>query len=464
MDTFVSDAQTWASTQFAAADLHDKRRTKRLVLLATQIAADPSGSFPQQTESWNDLRAAYNLFDCEDVTFETIASHHWELTKKTAEERLLIIADTTEIDYGPCRQVTGLSPVGSGIGQGFHLHSGLMVSAEDDQVHGLAGQLIYHRQPVRKGETRTERLQRDDRESQIWGNLVIQMGSPPLGTSWIHVVDRGADDFEFFYHCQQTETDWVARAKSLNRTIITPEGVETPLKVYLGTLPEAGCYTLNLRARPKEPARTAKLVIAFGALRMPTPKLKSAFLKQVKPATIPMWVVWVREVGAPDGVKAIEWVLYTSLPVENLEDVMAIVGYYEKRWLIEEWHKVLKTGFRVERRQLKTCDRLEAMMGLMSVEAVRLFQMKGVARTAPDQPATELVPPKYVTMLKVVRKLAPTTELTVGEFFRELAKLGGFLGRPHDGEPGWITIWRGWDKLQTMIRGADAIIGISALV
>jgi len=101
---------------------------------------------------------------------------------------------------------------------------------------------------------------------------------------------------------------------------------------------------------------------------------------------------------------------------------------------------------------------------LMSVEAVRLFQMKGVARTAPDQPATELVPPKYVTMLKVVRKLAPTTELTVGEFFRELAKLGGFLGRRHDGEPGWITIWRGWDKLQTMIRGADAIIGISALV
>ena len=183
MDTFVSDAKTWAMTQFATANLHDERRTKRLVRLATQIAADPSGSFPQQTESWNDLRAAYNFFDCEDVTFQAIASHHWELTKKTAGERLLIIADTTEIDYGPCRQVTGLSPVGSGIGQGFHLHSGLMVSAEDDRVHGLAGQLIYHRQPVRKGETRTERLRRDGRESQIWANLVIQMGSPPLGTS-----------------------------------------------------------------------------------------------------------------------------------------------------------------------------------------------------------------------------------------------------------------------------------------
>jgi len=339
-----------------------------------------------------------------------------------------------------------------------------MVSAEDDRVHGLAGQLIYHRHPVRKGETRTKRLQRDDRESQIWGNLVIQMGSPPLGTSWIHVVDRGADDFEFFYHCQQMETEWVARAKSLVRIIITPAGGKTPLKAYLGTLPQAGSYTLNLRARPKVPARTANLVIAFGALRMPTPKLKSAFLKRVKPATIPMCVVWVREVDAPDGVKAIEWVLYTSLPVENLEDAMAIVRYYEKRWLIEEWHKVLKTGFQVERRQLKTSDRLEAMMGLMSVEAARLFQLKGMARTAPEQPATEAVPPKYVMILKVVRKLAPTTELTAGGFFWELAKLGGFLGRRHDGEPGWMTIWRGWDKLQTMVRGADAIIETSALL
>jgi hypothetical protein len=458
MDPFIQEAQAWAVTQFGTADLHDKRRTDRLVYLATQIAADPSGSFPEQTGSWNDLRAAYNLFDCEEVTFQAIAAPHWELTRRTTGKILLIIEDTTEIDYGPCRQVEGLSPVGSGTGRGFHLHSGLMVSAKDDRVHGLAGQLIYHRQPVPEGETRTERLQRDDRESQIWGNLVVQIGSPPAGTSWVHVVDRGADDFEFFYHCQQTGTKWVARAKNLNRIIITPQGGQAPLRSYLGTLPEAGSYTLNLRARPKQPARTAKLAIAFGALTVPTPRLKSRFLKQVKPAAIRMWVVWVREMGAPPGVDPVEWVLYTSSPVECLEDAMVVVGYYEKRWLIEEWHKVLKTGFQVEHRQLKTCDRLETMMGLMSVEAVRLFQLKGEARTAPQRPAAQVVPPKYVKVLTAVRKLAPAEELTVGSFFRELAKLGGFLGRRHDGEPGWITIWRGWHKLQAMIRGADAII------
>jgi hypothetical protein len=457
MDPFVSDIQTWAKTQFSTADLHDKRRTDRLVYLATQIAAHPSGSFPEQTEGWNDLRAAYTLLDCKEVTFETIAAPHWELTKKTPGERLLIIADTSEIDYGPSRQIKGLSPVGSGVGRGFHLHSGLMVSAHDDRVHGLAGQLIYHRQPVAKKETRTQRLQRDDRESQIWCNLVVQIGSPAPRTSWVHVVDRGADDFELFYHCQQTRTEWVARAKNLNRIIITPESAEMPLKSYLRTLPEAGRYTLNLRTRPDQPARTAKLVIAFGALSMPTPRLKSPFLKQVKPCPIPMWVIWVREVDAPQGIDPIEWVLYTSLPARNLEDAMMIVGYYEKRWLIEEWHKVLKTGFRVERRQLKTSKRLEAMVGLMSVEAVRLFQLKGEARTAPERPAEEVVPPNYVKALTAVRKMGVSVELTNGGFFRELAKLGGFLGRRRDGEPGWITIWRGWEKLQTMIRGADLI-------
>jgi len=463
MDPFTLDAQLWAKTQFGTAHLHDKRRTDRLVYLATQITADPSGSLPEQTECWNDLRAAYNLFDCEDVTFEAIASPHWELTKKARAELLLIIADTTEIDYGPCRKIDGASPVGSGIGQGFHLHSGLMVSAEDDRVHGLAGQLIHHRQPAPEGEKRSQRLNRDNRESQIWSQLVNQIGSPPSGTRWVHVVDRGADDFEFFYSCQQTETDWVARAKNMTRKMITSEGGNTSLTSYKHTLAEAGSFALKLRARPKQPARSAKLAVAFGMLNMPTPSLISPSLKKAKPEPIPMWVVWVCEVEAPQGIVPIEWVLYTSLPLGNFDDAMSVVSHYEKRWLIEEWHKVVKTGHRVEARQLKTSARLEAMMGLMSVAAVRLFQLKAEARTAPERPAEEFVPPKYVRALKAVRKLGASTELSVGRCFREIAKLGGFLGRRSDGEPGWITIWRGWDKLQTMVRGVEAIIGTCAL-
>jgi hypothetical protein len=119
----------------------------------------------------------------------------------------------------------------------------------------------------------------------------------------------------------------------------------------------------------------------------------------------------------------------------------------------------LKTRLRVEKRQLEDAKELEPMVGLMSIVALRLFQLKGEARNAPERPAQEVVPPRYVAALKAVRRLGQFTVLTVSRFFRELAMMGGFIGRRRDGDPGWMTIWRGWDRLQDMIRGADAIAG-----
>jgi hypothetical protein len=110
----------------------------------------------------------------------------------------------------------------------------------------------------------------------------------------------------------------------------------------------------------------------------------------------------------------------------------------------------------VTARQLKTKERLEAMVGLMSVVSVRLLQLKSVARSDPDRPARKLIPLRWIAMLQAVRKnLKRTKSMTVGQFYRELAKLDGFIGRKCDGEPGWITIWRGWQKLYLMVRGAD---------
>ena len=171
-----------------------------------------------------------------------------------------------------------------------------------------------------------------------------------------------------------------------------------------------------------------------------------------------MWVVHVVEVDPPQGVEPVEWILLTSLPVENFEDAWRILSYYEKRWLIEEWHKALKTGCRVECRQLHRKERLERITGLLSVVAVRLLQLKSAARTTPDRPASQVVPWYWIHMLIAARKRLKNTtaaNMTIREFYRELAKLGGFLGRKSDGEPGWITIWRGWQKLYTLVRGAE---------
>lgn len=455
MTAFTFDTQTWAANQFAACQLGDKRRTKRLVRLATQVVCHPSGGLPEQTETWTDLKAAYRFFDRLEVTFESIAEQHWRQTRDRPAGRYLVLSDTTELDFGIHRAIDDLAPTGNGGGWGFLLHSGLMVAADSEQIIGLAAQEIHYRQPAPRGENASQRLKRE-RESEIWGKVIDRVGRPAEDVEIVHVMDRGADNFEVYCHCVEQETDWVVRVTQRGRKILADNGIKMSLKQYMATLPLRGEYALSMRARPGQPARTAKLEVRFGALQVPPPSQKSPYVKHLDPDPIPMWVVHVLEVDAPTSVEPIEWVLLTSLAVEDFKDAWDVIGYYEKRWLIEEWHKALKTGCRVTERQLKTKDRLEAMVGLMSVVSVRLLQLKSVARTDPDQPARRLIPRRWIAMLRAAGKnLKKTKALTVGQFYRELAKLGGFIGRKTDGEPGWITIWRGWQKLYLMVRGAE---------
>lgn len=454
MSAFTFDTQSWSEDHFGNCHLGDKRRTKRLVRLATQAVSNPAGSLPEQAETWADLKGAYRLFDSAHVTFEAVTELHYEQVRARDAGRYLVLGDTTELDFGIHRDIPDLGPTGNGGGWGFLLHSGLLVDADSEEMFGLAGQTIHYRKPAPKKECKTKRLKRE-RESKVWGDVIEMVGRPSEGVELVHVLDRGADNFEVYCHCVEEEVDWVVRVTQKQRYIFTPDGEKVPLKKYLGTLPQAGTYELSLRARPNQAARTAKIEVYFGAVEVPPPKQTTKYVKRINPGPIPMWVVHVREVDAASGVEPIEWILLTSLVVEKFEDAWEVIGYYEKRWLIEEWHKALKTGCRVTERQLKTKERLEPLVGLLSVVSVRLLQLKSVARSNPDCPARRMIPKQWITMLRACRNRGRRTKLlTVGEFYLELAKLGGFIGRKSDGEPGWITIWRGWHKLNLMVRGA----------
>lgn len=459
--TITMDAQVWAEEQFGPCDLKDKRRTRRLVELAARVLCHPSGSLPEQTADMADLKAAYRLFACEDVDFEAIARPHWEQTRRQPPGTYLVLNDTTELDFGIHRAIAGMGRTGNGGGWGFLLHSALVVNAEGAEIVGLAGQKVRYRKAAPKKESTTRRLKRE-RESELWGKVIDQVGPPPEGVRWVHVMDRGADNIEVYCHCLEQRSDWVVRVTQQQRKVLVPEGKKIPLSEYLKTLPLAGSYELQLRARgpnrerDAQPARTAKVEVRFGPLQIPVPSQKSPYVKRLSPAPIAMWVVYAVEVDAPKDVEPIEWILLTSLPVKSFDDAWRVLGYYERRWLIEEWHKALKTGCRVECRQLKSKEGLERITALLSVVAVRLLQLKAAARTNPDRPARELVPLHWIRMLVAARKRLKTTlAMTIGEFYRELAKLGGFLGRKSDGEPGWITIWRGWQKLYLLVRGAE---------
>jgi Transposase DNA-binding/Transposase Tn5 dimerisation domain len=456
---FVADPTTWAAIPFATAPLRDRRRTRRPVTLAAQVAGDPSSSLPKPTGGdWGDLKAAYRLLDRPEASFEAIASPHRRITAEQARSgRFLILDDTTEIDFGPTRQATDLGPVGSGVGRGFLIHSGLMVDPRDEWVVGLARQVLFHRRPAPKGETRARRRHRE-RESAVWGQLIERLGPPPAGSQWIHVMDRGADDFEVHCRARRIGADWIGRIKARHRRARDEAGQGLTLGEAVARAPQAGGYDLSLRARPGQKARCARIAVSSAAVIVLVPRQPADSLQALAPEPMAQWAVWAREVDPPAGVKEpIDWLLLTSLPVRSLEAAMEVIGYYEKRWMIEGWHKALKTGCQVEGRQLGTSAGLEALTGLLSVVAVRLLPLKEVARRQPGRGAMELVPRRYVELVCRARRRGPPERWTVRDFFRGVAGLGGFLGRKGDGEPGWITIWRGWQVLHGMLQGAQLV-------
>lgn len=449
------DLDGWARENFGSCQLGDVRRTERVVKLARQMAEHPDGSTPDQTERWPDLKAAYRLVDRAEVTFTAIAAPHWELTRQRAQGTVLLIGDTTELDFGWDRQAEGLGPVGNGSGRGFLLHSALAVDAATTEILGLAGQEILYRRPKPKGENTYRRTQREGKESEVWTRLIARIGRPAAGVTYVHVFDRGADSLDVFCQLRAEHGEWVIRTSHRHRVVeeVTPTGRKPrcPLQTILDRQPVRGTYELSVRATKQAPARIATLAVRVARVFVPPrSKRRTALQRRHEFTGLEQWVVEARELDPPPDATPVHWVLWSSRPTDTFDAAWQILADYERRWLIEEFHKALKTGCRIESRQHQTAKRLEVMTGLCSVLAVRLVQLKTLARTAPHTPADRVVPRLWLEMLRSLRR---KPILTVREFYRQLAGLGGFLMRTGDGEPGWITLWRGTEKLLAAIRG-----------
>ena len=262
------DVNLWAQQQFESCELGDARRTARAIKTAAQFAADPSASTPDQTETWSDLKAAYRLFDEEDVTFAALATPHWRQTVAAASGHCLLIGDTTIVSFGADRDIDGLGII-EGRTFGYLLHSALMVDADSEAIVGLAGQTIHYRRSVPSGETARQSKLRE-RETKVWGEVIDLAGPPPAGVRFTHVFDRGGDSFEVYCHLLLHRCDWVVRAAQLTRLIHTPQGSQQQLQDYLATLLPLGSYELKLRANHQQPARTAQVEVRQGAIGLPS--------------------------------------------------------------------------------------------------------------------------------------------------------------------------------------------------
>lgn len=455
MSNLLVEPAAWAQQQFGECEFGDVRRTKRLVQIAAQAAARPDGSTPDQTESWGDCKAVYRLMDCDDVSHAKIIGSHCEQTRRScpAGSVQLILCDTTEIDFG--RFVEGLGRIGRAkANRGFYLHTGLLRDAATGEIRGLAGQeLFYRRRRSRQKVHKNTKRSDPEREQVVWGKLMDQIGSPPPGVRWLHVCDRGADDYEVYLRAHLNRCGWVIRTARLNRKVRRLTGDATTLEEMLASAPVHQVLQFSVPRQGNRPARTAEVELRFFPFLMPPPSRMSPWIREHAPAEpLCMGCVQLVEPHPPKGAEALNWVLVTSEPVTNVEEALAALGHYSQRWGVEEYHKALKTGCHVEERGYQTSERLERITGLLAVLAVRLLQVRELAREQPDLPAVDVAPKEWVEALAVIRK-RPSDGMTIRQFVRSLGGLGGHLGRKGDGEPGWITLWRGVEKLLLILRG-----------
>lgn len=443
----------WAHENFGGCELGNSLRTKRLQSIAVNMLSAPDQSLPAQNPEDADLKALYRFMDQDAVTFEAIANTHWELTRQNSCERRLLVCDTTDISLHTHNAVEGLGILGNGKGKGIQLHSCLAVNSESGMIEGTAGATLHYRKRAPKSEKRTQRLKRK-RESTLWADVVNQVGIAPKDKTWIYVFDRGGDNFEAFCAIKSQCCEWVVRAGKLNRKVYDSHGKQQWLQDAIKQRIEVGQYELRIRSRPKTPKRNALLKVFVTSVRIPRPKVTSKEVKAYGITEIQTNVVIVEEqLKKGSTQKPIKWVLLTSLPTTTFEDAWQVIEDYEKRWLIEEYHKALKTGCNIEGHSLRTTGRLEALIGLISVIGVRLLSLKMHARVEPDEKAVNRVPSTWIEAIAGVRPRINIANLTVRGFFHTLAKLGGFRGRNGDGEPGWQTIWKGYLRMHWVIEG-----------
>jgi hypothetical protein len=458
----MTTVASFGEKHFGAACVGHERRRKCLVRVADRIYRHPGGTLPAKLHDPKDYKAMDRLMNRPEVTHTAVLEPHRQRTLQLLRQApgvVLVLHDTTELDYSGLRSITDLGPIGGGRNRGFLCHNSLAFDPQRHEVIGLANQILHRRRHVGRKEKVRAKRERLDRESRLWITGVDAVGPAPEGCLWVHVADRGADTFEFLGRPWSPSEGFVMRSK-VNRVIRRghhdPHGRKDYLHTYARSLPLRGQRTVRIGARPGQPERKAVVAVAFAPVLLWPPHVRRG-LYEKRP--LPLWVVRVAEVNPPRGVKPLEWILLTNRPVQTMEDAWERASWYECRWVIEEFHKAQKTGCSIEDMQFTTSAALTPMIALLSVVAVTLLNLREASRRpdAQERPATDLVDARYVAVLSAWRYKKVRKDLSIHDFFYALARLGGHQNRKRDHRPGWLVLWRGWMALQHMVDGAEAL-------
>jgi hypothetical protein len=454
--------------------LGDERLRKRFTTLVETFVDNPAGSIPEACGSWAATQAAYRFFDNEAMLPERVIEAMAEATAGRCEglPRVLVVQDTTSLDFTAHTDTDGLGPLEHPDHRGLFVHTALAVDPQSGVPLGLISQAVWARdaQTVGKRHQRKE-VPVEAKESARW-LISLKETEARLGSTVgvITVADREADVYELFVLAQQVGGDWLIRARH-DRNLV---GLEQHLVEQVEEQPVCATTTVELpRTNDREPRRAALEVRRAQVVLVPparrTGDIAAWWAKHpeaeplVPDVMVPLGVgvVLVTEVAPPPGVKPVRWLLLTNRPVETNEQALEYVEWYRLRWIIERFHFVLKSGCQVEKLQLETVERLQRALVVYTEVAWRLLWLTYVARAHPDAPASTVFTDLtwQLVWLKAYPKIPlPVVPPALRTTVRQIAQLGGFLGRKGDGEPGVKTIWRGLCRLREMEEGARLIL------
>ena len=476
ISTGFGNAQQWAHTHFEGVSLGDVRRSRRVCTLAAGWAREPGASIPRLSQGQAYAgKAAYQLLGHAQATPDALQAPHRHVVAQLlqAPGTYLLVEDTTELSWPEAAERRpGLGPVGPGkaTSQGVLLHSLVAAAwpAQDPDptakrpalpLLGLLDQQYHVRQPIPAAEKAhpnggSRPRQGRTRESALWAQSLRAVGSPPLGVRWVVVADRGADIYEHLQQCQAQGLGFVVRAAQ-NRALVTGADKSPAGRLFeqARAQPRAGTFVLALRGRPRQPAREVVLQLSFTpALALRAPQRPGGATGKGAPMPVGLVRVWEERGPAATG-PGLEWLLLGDQPVTDFAQALVCARQYASRWLIEDFHKALKTGLGAEKLQLQTAARLFAAVALLSVVALALVDLREKSRLEPDAPAEAAG--LTDTELRVLRHQRRHPLTTVREVYLALAALGGHLGRKGDGPPGWQTLWLGRRSLRLLAEGVN---------
>jgi hypothetical protein len=466
----------WANTEFEGANFGDQRLTARLIKIADSLGNLPECSINQACGNWVETKAAYRFFQNGNISESEILKTHVDKTVERSKQhkKILDIQDTCYMTYTSHKKTSGLGTIVKKEGvykklqtEGLIMHTSFAVTTEGLPL-GILDQKIYARPQLPeklkglKKKSHGNGVSIEEKESIRWVESLIKSNNAmnTTDTEVISICDREADMYDFFEAACRNKSLVLVRAaqnRKINQIYLHSRKENETLWSFIKRLPSQGKIRVEVPKRDGKVGRVATLDLHFSSFTMNPPR-NNIRLRTEELPDLNLQVIYVIEKHPPKGEKALEWILLTNLPVQNFSQALEKVRWYCLRWRIETFHKILKSGLRVEECRLGTAKRLMRYLTVMSIIAWRIFFITLIGRTSPNVSCAILLTEMEwkVLFAKIHKTFSyPKIPPSIKEAIRWIAQLGGFLGRKGDGDPGPITVWRGLKRLTDLVEGAD---------